>query len=110
MRQRDIADRPSFYRTLLQERSQNTSVPLARFCRNHGISPWTYYYWKKRLGYAETVQPSPTFVPVSVVPAHKDQPYIEVHLREGTVIRISGGYDKDIFRSIIETVSPAGGP
>jgi hypothetical protein len=34
---------------------------------------------------------------------------MEVRLREGTVIRISGGYDKDIFRSIIEAFSPVGG-
>ena len=115
MRQRDIADRPSFYRTLLQERSRDTSVPLARFCRKHGIGPWTYYYWKKRLGHKDTVHKkqdtsaSTSFVPVSVIPAHKDLPYMEVRLRDGTVIRIHGGYDKDIFRSIIETVSSVGG-
>jgi transposase-like protein len=115
MRQRDIADRPSFYRTLLQERSRDTSVPLARFCRKHGISPWTYYYWRKRLGHKDKVHKkqdtsaSASFVPVSVIPAHKDQPYMEVRLQEGTVIRISGGYDKDIFRSIIESVSLSGG-
>jgi len=115
MRKRDSADRPSFYRTLLQERTQDPSIPLERFCRKHGISPWTYYYWKKRLGPKDTVHKKPeppastSFVPVSVIPAHKNQPYMEVRLREGTVIRISGGYDKDIFRSIIEAISPAGG-
>jgi hypothetical protein len=115
MRQRDIADRPSFYRTLLQERSRDTSVPLARFCRKHGIGPWTYYYWKKRLGHKDTVHKkqeppaSTSFVPVSIIPAHKDQPYMDVRLREGAVIRISGGYDKDIFRSIIESISSADG-
>jgi transposase-like protein len=115
MDQRDIAGRPSFYRTVLQERSRDPSVPLARFCRKHGISPWTYYYWKRRLGHKDTVLrkrklPAGTsFVPVSVIRAHTDQPYMEVRLREGTVIRISGGYDKDIFRSIIEAFSPAGG-
>ena len=113
----DGADRSSFYRTLLQKRSRQASVPLARFCRDHGISIWTWYYWKKRLGHkAGALKKTPppvreSFLPVSVLPSYnKDQPFIEVRLRDGTIVRVPGGFDKEIFRAIIETFSPVGVP
>jgi hypothetical protein len=108
MDQRDKADRSSFYRRLLQERTRDPSVPLERFCRRHSISLWTYYHWKKRLGFEDAAFKKVTapiqraFVPVSVSPAHDG---MEIRLREGIVIRIPGSFDRDIFKAIIETVS-----
>ena len=111
MRQRSIADRPSIYRKLLKERTRDPLVPLDRFCRRHGISLWTYYHWEKRLGYTDaafqkvTTPVQQAFVPVSVSPVHDVSSCMEIRLREGTVIRIPGGFDRDIFKAIIETVS-----
>jgi hypothetical protein len=115
MNQRAAADRLLFYRTLLRKRTLDSSVPLERFCRKHGISPWTFYYWKRRLGEKDTVYQNqytpptrPSFVPISVTPAQEGSGFMEVQLREGIVIRFPGGFDKEIFRAIIETVSSAG--
>jgi hypothetical protein len=87
-------------------------MPLEHFCRKHGISPWTYYYWKKRLGLQDTAlrnQPPvrKAFLPVSISPIHDASGFTEIRFREGTSIRFPGGFDKDLFRAIIEVLSSA---
>jgi hypothetical protein len=75
------------------------------------LGPWTYYYWKKRLGLQDTAQrkllPSrKAFLPVAI-PAqhHSDKVFTEVILPGGVTIRFPGGFDKELFRAVIEVFS-----
>jgi hypothetical protein len=107
MHQRAFSDRTS-----LQKRSHDSSIPLEHFCHKHGISPWTYYYWKKKLGFQDTAQRKlqlgrKAFLPVSLSPLRDAAGFTEIRFREGTSIRFPCGFDKELFRAIIEVLSSA---
>jgi hypothetical protein len=68
MRQRSIALQVK-YESILETRKQHPDIPIAKFCKEQGITPWTYYYWKKRL--RTSVSPvcsSSNFIPLSIIP------------------------------------------
>ena len=79
-----------FWRDLL-DRWKASGQSVAAFCAAHGVSPATFYAWRKRLAASgsRTVPPSPAFAAVRVIP----DPTAEVALPGGLVVRVPVGTD-----------------
>ena len=70
----------------------------AAFCAAEGVSPNSFFYWKRRLAAAPDA--GPLFLPVRVAsPAP-----VEVALPSGAVIRIAPGCDLAFIRSLIDAL------
>jgi hypothetical protein len=56
------------YRQLIEEQ-QKSGQPITKFCTSHGITAWSFYYWRNKLAEVDeppTVSSSPTFIPLTV--------------------------------------------
>jgi transposase-like protein len=105
-------------RLILRQRS--AQVPLAQFCRQMGISPRKFYYWRQRLremdaaslGRQITASGSPrsattiagstaaNFVPVSIIsPGTTTQ--LEIELANGCAVRLTGPVDPVLLQAAI---------
>ena len=83
------------YTRILKQREQAPEVSLNRFCRRHGISVWTYYYWKKRLADIATTQVLRTepFVPVVMERLEQENgAWAEVRYPNGILLRCTGSH------------------
>jgi transposase-like protein len=66
----DRKKRAAYYRRILSQRSPGATVE--QFCKTHGIHPWTYYFWRKKLGIVKAeprllpaIDSTPSFITVS---------------------------------------------
>ena len=99
-------------------RQRAARVTLAQFCREMGITPRKFYYWKKRVGQAAAIAPSQRlalpqsppaaaapgraagFVPVSIK-SDGAAVSLEIELANGCAIRLKGLIDPDLLRAAI---------
>jgi hypothetical protein len=114
---RQLESRIDWWRRVIA-RQRAAQVTLAQFCREMGITPRKFYYWKKRVRNASPAAPgercgprqSPPaapapgraagFVPVSI--KSDDAPAsLEIELANGCAIRLKGLIDPDLLRAAI---------
>lgn len=77
----------------------------ASFARRHGVRPWTFWYWSRKvLGDRSTPPAPPTFVPVHVAPSVETG--IEVVLAGGDRLRIRAGASADLVRAVVAALRP----
>jgi hypothetical protein len=76
----------------------------AGFARQHGIRPWTFWYWCRKLS---TVAPptdassgAPTFVPVHLA-ADPTAAVLEIVFRGGEQLQIRPGASADLVRAAV---------
>jgi hypothetical protein len=108
----EAAKRVAHYRRLLSLREQNPGESVAVFCRRHGMSVWTYYYWRKRLGGGlEVGAVRPTFVQVAdgegvraVVPTLG----VELAFPGGLQARLPRGYSREELLMVVAAGRGAG--
>ena len=75
---------------------------VAAFCAAEGVSPNSFFYWKRRLAApAAGSDAGPSFLPVRVTPAAP----VEVVLPGGAVIRLAPGCDLAFVRSLIDALA-----
>ena len=77
---------------------------VAAFCAREGVSPNSFFYWKRQLA-APSSPPDagPLFLPVRVTPAAP----VEVALPSGAVVRIAPGCDLSFVRSLVDALAGA---
>lgn len=99
-------------------RYRGSGLTVARFCRREGVSPASFYYWRRRLknqpgetvGRKAKVQPSqgdacrpgcedepPVFQPVRITPAGVP---VSIHLADGARIDVPPG-ELDALRTVL---------
>ncbi len=77
-------------------------LSIADFCAAEGVSPNSFFYWKRQLAApVPAPDPEPLFLPVRVGPATP----IEVVLTNGTVLRIGPGCDLAYVRSLVTSLA-----
>ena len=100
------------------ERQEQSRVTVAEFCRRSGVSPVTFYSWKRRFreappappGTAPKSQPappasgnpasSPPFVPVSILDSTAIG-QLEIELGNACTVRLKGTVDPQLLRVAI---------
>ena len=110
-------------------RQQSAPVPLTQFCRQMGINPRRFYYWRQRLremdGANRACQVSTSgsprsagaaapstaarFVPISIVnPGTATQ--LEIVFANGCALRLTGSIDPDLLQAAISAAGQFDGP
>ena len=109
MGKRQLALRAKYTR-ILKQRERRHEVPLDRFCRQHGISLWTYYYWKKRLTDTPTTQVlrAGPFVPVVMRRLEQESgPWAEIRYPNGILLRCSGNFSTEALAVVARALMAA---
>jgi hypothetical protein len=89
------------YARILKQREKAPEVPLDRFCRQHGISLWTYYHWKKRLADNYAAQRSTPFVPVVIERREPESiAWAEILYPNGILLRCTGNFSTEALASV----------
>lgn len=70
------------------------------FARRHGIPPWTFWYWCRKLTAASTPV-ADTFVPVRIAEADPAPALLEVVLSSGDRVLVRAGASAELVRSAI---------
>ena len=109
------ADQHARYARIFKERARHTDQSVDVFCRVHGITPWTYYYWKRRLRPAPTSTtaslPEKRFLPVRILPpaspAGNGDTVIkyEMEFPNGIRLRLSGALQREDHSAVIGAVA-----
>ena len=101
-------------------RQQSTPIPLTQFCRQLGINPRKFYYWRKRLREMDAASSGPPittsgslqsastvardaasdFLPVSII-GRSTTAELEIELANGSVVRLRGAVDGDLLQVAI---------
>jgi hypothetical protein len=109
-------------------RQQSTPVPLTKFCRQMGIHPRKFYYWRKRLREMDATSSGPAittsgvlqsgstvardvagdFLPVSIIGrstaidiGRSTTTELQIELANGSVIRLKGAVNGDLLQVAI---------
>jgi transposase-like protein len=83
-------------------RFPGSGLSVAAFCATEGVSPNSFFYWKRQLATStRALDAEPCFLPVRVTPATA----VEVALPSGAVVRISSGCDLAFVRSLIDSLT-----
>jgi len=109
-------------------RQQSTPVPLTQFCRQMGINPRKFYYWRKRLREMDAASSGPpiitsgslrsastvareaavNFLPVSIIGRNtaidigrSTTTELEIELANGSVVRLKGAVDGELLQVAI---------
>ena len=99
------------YEAIVRERVRHSDQPLEEFCRQHGIKPWTFYYWKKVLRKSpKSSYAQGNFIPLRVaspLPPVQDAPVLsyEIRFSNGGSVHISGRLDLTDLTGIIRSVA-----
>ncbi len=107
------------------KRQEQSHLTVAKFCRRSGISPVTFYAWKRRFREAPPACPlnadrpsarpvheasgasTPAFLPVSILDAGAAG-QLEVELANACVVRLKGVVDPKLLRTAIRAAGRLG--
>ena len=82
----------------------------ASFARRHGVAPWTFWYWCRKLSSERPAgtgrAPAAPFVPVRVTP-DAEAGVVEVVLAAGDRIRVSAGTSAELVRAVVTALRAA---
>ena len=81
----------------------------ASFARRHGVTPWTFWYWQRKLAEAtfETrAADAVPLVPVQVVPDAAGDA-VEIVLTTGDRVRVGAGASADVVRTVLAALRSA---
>jgi hypothetical protein len=85
-------------------RFRKSRQSIAAFCRQEGVSPPSFYLWRKRLAEVpaerQIAAPPAGFRPVRIVPAAG----VSVQLPGGSQLLVPGG-DAECLRVVVETIA-----
>ena len=88
------------WRQIIQE-CQNSGQSNRTYCREHGISEKTYYYWLRKLRVAAVEKSLPQIVEMEVPAAKEETIYIRFHEAELT---LPAGTDVDAIAAILRSI------
>ena len=81
-------------------RFENSGHTINGFCRQEGVSPQSFYLWRKRLAKQTVTEPPDAFRPVRVLPAGG----VSVQLPGGTQLVVPTS-DAQSLRLVIESLA-----
>lgn len=99
-RQRNAA-KEQFWRQAM-DRQARSQLSVHKFCERDGLSETSFYMWRRELAQRDRAAlqaPSPTFVPVDVVP-HASAA-IEIVLPDGVLVRVRPGFDRQTLGQVV---------
>lgn len=87
----------------LIEKSNQSNVSKKQFCQQEGIPLSVFYYWQKKYKQASQA-PDKGFLPVEISSKPQAQGSIEITFPNGVILRLEGGSDLEMIRSLITSI------
>ena len=87
-------------------RWQTSDESGASFARRHGVAPWTFWYWHRKVADADQAPAAPPLIPVRVVREDADEP-VEIVLATGDRVRVGAGATVDLVRAVVTALRSA---
>jgi transposase len=87
------------------ERFRRSGQTIAQFCAAEGVSPPSFYVWKRTLA-SDATPPdpvTPTLVPIRLTTSPAETP-IEVVLPSGTVLRVPGDFSPQHLATLVRAL------
>ena len=88
------------------EEQQDSGLSTKVYCAREGLAVASLHYWRKRLGgrQREGAVQAPDFMPVTLAPTSPVAPVapIEIRLRSGRSLQLSGRVDLSWLRSLVQ--------
>jgi hypothetical protein len=81
---------------------ERTVVSVKQFCKQHGLTEYSFYAWRKRLR-----KPAPVrfaLVERGVLPGPSTETSLELVLTSGERLRIAAGVDAATLRTVLEAL------
>ena len=78
---------------------QSSGLTVAAFCARHGLTPASFYAWRRTLQ-CRAAEHVP-FVPVQVLPDPASAAAVEVVLPDGRVVRVPPRFDAASLRQLL---------
>lgn len=92
--------------TRLVAQWQESDDTQASFARRHGIRPWTFWYWCRKLTASDAIAPSaPVFVPVHVTEPDAAA-VLEVVLTSGDRVQVRAGASAELILATLRALRP----
>ena len=106
MSRRQTGEREAYWQGVI-EKQRTGGLSIAAFCREEGISPASFFAWRRRLvkpsPARKTVrQATPQFVPVAIPAASAD---FEVRLPNGVAVLVPGGFAEAPLGRLLQLVA-----
>ncbi len=86
---------------------RTSGLSVRAFCARHGLSPQSFYAWRRELQRRDAKPPA--FVPVRVVGAGTPAAVssIEVVLQGGRTVRVASGFDAATLQQVVAALEEA---
>lgn len=85
----------------LIERHKNSGLSVDLFCQQQGVSAWSFYQWRKRLGMDDAVR----FALVETGGVKRpDAASIQITLGNGARLDVSAGVDAATLRTVLSVL------
>ena len=81
---------------------ERTGVSVKQFCKQHGLTEYSFYAWRKRLRKQAPVRFA--LVERGVLPGPSTETSLELVLTSGERLRIGAGVDAATLRTVLETL------
>jgi transposase-like protein len=81
---------------------ERTGVSVKQFCKQHGLTEYCFYAWRKRLRKQAPVRFA--LVERGVLPGPSAEISLELVLTSGERLRIGAGVDAATLRTVLETL------
>lgn len=82
---------------------ERSGVPVREFARQHGVSAWTVYSWRKRFGAGVGVRRGPRADLVEIRPSGQRTAAIEITFADASV-RVAPGFDDGELIRVLRAV------
>lgn len=87
-----------------------SGLSIAEFCRRRGVSPPSFYNWRRRLSTSGPARAVPAFVEVKVGPRESGvavaEAALELILRGGLRVLVRRGFDGKLLRALLAALGP----
>ena len=98
------SEREQFWRRVIREQEQSGDSVKA-FCESQGVSPPSYFAWRKKLALGKRRNARADFVPVRVTP---DTPVessgVDIVLDRGRRVRVEPGFDRQLLSDVLDVL------
>ena len=96
------AERSEYWRARVAEQ-EGSGVPVAQFCKGHGISEPSFYVWRKRLRNGQAVRFALVDTERGQQPSDANST-LELILPGGERLRIGARVNADALRTVLEAL------
>jgi len=87
---------------------QQSGSSATQWCRENGIRPNLFYYWKHQVSRAESVVPDTQWLQTVGTEGTDEQAQVFITIKiAGAVIEVHSGFSPDLLRSVVQTLRSA---